>query len=72
MIVSLYCLTKKHLVCLRFLLSNVLLGYLRAFAGIIDEYFAGYYTEDMIESQVMIKFLSFFLFKKGHILYPVS
>ena len=45
---------------------------LRAFAGIIDEYFAGYYTEDMIESQVMIKFLSFFLFKKGHILYPVS
>ncbi|KAG4383673.1 hypothetical protein GLYMA_13G135700v4 [Glycine max] len=23
-----------------------------AFAGIIDEYFAGYYTEDMIESQV--------------------
>ncbi|KAH1227603.1 TBC1 domain family member 8B [Glycine max] len=24
-----------------------------AFAGIIDEYFAGYYTEDMIESQVV-------------------
>lgn len=42
-----------------FILSNVLLGYLRAFVGIIDDYFEGYYTEEMIESQVMIKLLSF-------------
>lgn len=27
--------------------------YLRTLVGIIDDYFDGYYTEEMIESQVM-------------------
>jgi len=64
-------LLTKHLV----VLSNVFFVYLRAFVGIIDEYFAGYYTEDMIESQVMIIFPVLFSFLRKEIffiLFPES
>lgn len=33
-------------------LTFVLLKYLRTLVGVIDDYFDGYYTEEMIESQV--------------------
>lgn len=32
----------------------VLLIFLRTLVGIIDDYFDGYYTEEMIESQVQV------------------
>lgn len=32
--------------------SFLILHFLRTFVGIIDEYFDGYYAEEMIESQV--------------------
>lgn len=34
------------------MLINILFSFVRALAGIIDDYFDGYYTEDMIEAQV--------------------
>jgi hypothetical protein len=46
----------------------------RALVGVIDDYFDGYYTEEMIESQVVLKLwvLMHALFSMEHLNYVAA